>query len=129
MPDLVHIVRGASRVRSLTAVAAGQTAYEQTFGWWCFCHTGVNLEEGYPQIGSPIHMWTRAVDNSGDNPAQSCGSLRAGQGSAAGRSRAPSPVRRYFHCVETPNPAAMKPKPTTMFQLPSWSMGSEPSVT
>lgn len=37
--------------------------------------------------------------------------------------------RGYFHCVETPNPAAMKPKPTTMFQLPSESMGREPSVT
>lgn len=35
----------------------------------------------------------------------------------------------YFHCVETPNPAAMKPKPTTMFQLPRDSMGSELLVT
>lgn len=40
-----------------------------------------------------------------------------------------SPGQSYFHCVETPNPAAMKPKPTTMFQLSSASMGSEPSVT
>lgn len=30
----------------------------------------------------------------------------------------------YFHCVETTNPPAMKPKPTTMFQLPSVSIGS-----
>ena len=36
---------------------------------------------------------------------------------------------RYFHCVETPKPAAMKPKPTTMFQLPSDSIGSSLSVT
>lgn len=36
---------------------------------------------------------------------------------------------RHFHWVETPNPAAMNPKPTTMFQLFSWSMGSLPSVT
>lgn len=35
----------------------------------------------------------------------------------------------YFHCVETPKPAAMKPKPTTMFQLPKASMGSRVSVT
>lgn len=35
----------------------------------------------------------------------------------------------YFHCVETPNPAAMKPKPTTMFTLPIDLIGSEPSVT
>lgn len=36
---------------------------------------------------------------------------------------------RYFHCVETTNPPAMKPKPTTMFQLPSASTGRSPCVT
>ncbi len=36
--------------------------------------------------------------------------------------------KRYFHCVETTNPTAMKPKPTTMFQSPSASTGSEPEV-
>ncbi|CAM5477068.1 hypothetical protein SNARM312S_01980 [Streptomyces narbonensis] len=35
----------------------------------------------------------------------------------------------YFHWVETPNPAAMKPKPTTMFTLPIDLIGNEPSVT
>ncbi|GAX54109.1 hypothetical protein SO3561_05644 [Streptomyces olivochromogenes] len=60
----------------------------------------------YPQIVLVFHLWKTLVDNSVDNPGQS-----------------------YFHCVETPNPAAMKPKPTTMFQLPRASMGSEPSVT
>ena len=35
----------------------------------------------------------------------------------------------YFHCVETTNPPAMKPKPTTMFQLPSASTGRLPCVT
>jgi len=35
----------------------------------------------------------------------------------------------YFHCVETPKPPAMKPKPTTMFQLPSALIGRSPSVT
>ena len=35
----------------------------------------------------------------------------------------------YFHWVETTNPVAMKPKPTTMFQLPNASIGREPSVT
>lgn len=44
------------------------------------------------------------------------------------RCRAAS-LRRYFHCVETPKPAAMKPKPTTMFQLRIASIGIEPSVT
>lgn len=49
----------------------------------------------------------------------------------SGRRRAAERVsdRSYFHCVETPNPAAMKPKPTTMFQLPSASKGSWVSVT
>ncbi len=35
----------------------------------------------------------------------------------------------YFHCVETTKPVAMKPNPTTMFQFPSASMGSELFVT
>lgn len=35
----------------------------------------------------------------------------------------------YFHWVETPKPAAMKPKPTTMFQFRIDSTGMVPSVT
>lgn len=35
----------------------------------------------------------------------------------------------YFHWVETTNPPAMKPKPTTMFQLPNASTGRLPCVT
>lgn len=46
-----------------------------------------------------------------------------------GQSRPPTGGGRYFHCVETPNPAAMNPKPTTMFQLRNAWIGSEPSVT
>jgi hypothetical protein len=65
----------------------------------------------YPQIVvfSPGGVWKYrlAVDNSVESRGQS----------------------RYFHWVETPNPAAMKPKPTTMFQLSSESIGSVPSVT
>jgi hypothetical protein len=38
-------------------------------------------------------------------------------------------LRCYFHCVETTNPPAIKPKPTTMFQLPSAWMGRLPCVT
>lgn len=72
----------------------------------------------YPQIVFLFPMWKTAVDNSGDNPGQSCSAQRR-----------PGGPCRYFHCVETPNPAAMNPKPTTMFQLSSLSMGSEPSVT
>lgn len=48
------------------------------------------------------------------------------------KSRAPLPgagPRRYFHCVETTNPPAMKPNPTTMFQLPNASTGRLPWVT
>ncbi len=39
------------------------------------------------------------------------------------------PGAGYFHWVETPKPAAMKPKPTTMFQFRIDSTGREPSVT
>lgn len=38
-------------------------------------------------------------------------------------------VDHHFHWVETPKPAAMKPKPTTMFQLLRLSIGRSPSVT
>ncbi len=43
--------------------------------------------------------------------------------------RCPPAWSSYFHWVETPNPAAMKPKPTTMFQFRIDSSGREPSVT
>jgi hypothetical protein len=36
---------------------------------------------------------------------------------------------RHFHCVETTKPAAMKPKPTTIFQLPIDSIGNLLAVT
>lgn len=36
---------------------------------------------------------------------------------------------RYFHCVETPNPAAMNPNPARMFQLPQLLTGQSPLVT
>ncbi len=71
--------------------------------------------ESYPQIFRPFPHVDSAVDNSG-------------QGLCVRRGYA-SHGTAYFHCVETPNPAAMKPKPTTMFQLPSGSIGSLPSVT
>lgn len=75
----------------------------------------------YPQIVFLFPMWKTAVDNSRDSRGQSCS---AGcPGTVSGLSSG------YFHCVETPKPAAMNPKPTTMFQLSSLSMGSEPSVT
>ncbi|GAA1412552.1 hypothetical protein GCM10009639_64920 [Kitasatospora putterlickiae] len=37
--------------------------------------------------------------------------------------------RRHFHWVETPKPAAMKPKPTRMFQFRQLSTGQLPLVT
>ncbi len=77
--------------------------YENRLG----SHTGVNTRWVIHRSSFLFPtVWTTAVDNSVDSPGES-----------------------YFHCVETPKPAAMKPKPTTMFQLPSASMGSEPSVT
>ncbi|MDH6134682.1 hypothetical protein P3T37_004086 [Kitasatospora sp. MAA4] len=36
---------------------------------------------------------------------------------------------RYFHWVERPKPAAMKPKPARMFQLPHTCTGQVPPVT
>lgn len=47
----------------------------------------------------------------------------------SGQSLTSERPNRYFHCVETPKPAAMKPKPTTMFQLLMDLIGSVPSVT
>lgn len=74
--------------------------------------------EGYPQIVFLFPTVDSAVDNSGQGLLSPLWGTRS------------QPVeQRYFHCVETPNPAAMKPKPTTMFQLPSGSIGSLPSVT
>lgn len=70
-------------------------------------------------------MWITPVDNSADGSGQS---LSSGAESAVS-ALYPLGGARYFHWVETPKPAAMKPKPTTMFQLPSESMGNEPSVT
>lgn len=55
------------------------------------------------------------------------GASAAPQQSLSGTSPAPEPA--HFHWVETTNPAAMKPKPTTMFQFPRASTGIEPSVT
>lgn len=65
------------------------------------------LSLSYPQIVRPFPT---TVDNAVDNLGAELDS-------------------RYFHCVETAKPPAMKPKPTTMFQLPRASMGSLPSVT
>lgn len=70
---------------------------------------------GYPQIVFLFPSRGRDVDSAVDNSGQGLRTALLGW--------------RYFHCVETPKPAAMKPKPTTMFQLPSGSIGSLPSVT
>ena len=73
-------------------------------------HTGVNP---VVVIHRSSHLFN-TVDNGVDNPVDDAAS---------------SPVGSYFHCVETTNPPAMKPKPTTMFQLPSASIGRLPWVT
>lgn len=71
--------------------------------------------ESYPQIFRPFPHVDSAVDNSGQGLRSAVPALPWNGA--------------YFHWVETPKPAAMKPKPTTMFQLPSGSIGSLPSVT
>lgn len=77
-------------------------------------HTSVNP---VVVIHRSSHLFN-TVDNGVDNPVDDAAS-----------SPASSPVGSYFHCVETTNPPAMKPKPTTMFQLPSASIGRLPWVT
>src|SRR5262245_4228564 len=72
--------------------------------------TGVNLVE---VIHSSSDLFP-TVDNRVDK--------HTGPGGRARR-------RAYFHWVETTNPPAMKPKPMTMFQLPSASTGRLPWVT
>lgn len=74
-------------------------------------HTGVNIPWSYPQI---VLTFPLAVDNAVDKSGES---LTAGWWTG------------YFHWVETPKPAAMKPNPTTMFQFPKLSSGRSPSVT
>ncbi len=78
-------------------------------------HTGVNAAE-------VIHR-SSEFSPTVDNPVDSLG---AGWGKPWGR-RWGQPG--HFHWVETTNPAAMKPKPTTMFQLPRDSTGMSPVVT
>lgn len=86
--------------------------------WRSGSHTGVNTEWVIHRSSFFFPSVDSAVDNSGQG-------LLSPLGNEVRQQRGP----RYFHCVETPNPAAMKPKPTTMFQLPSGSIGSLPSVT
>lgn len=77
-------------------------------------------------MDNPVDMSVHnPVDVGGQHGGPSGGPSGGQPGGTAGKRRS----NRYFHCVETPNPAAMKPKPTTMFQLPSASIGREPSVT
>lgn len=66
-------------------------------------------ESSYPQIV----MVFPTVDNHVDNAA--------GPARTAWAPGPPGP--RYFHCVDTPNPPAMKAKPMTMFQLPMAEIG------
>ncbi len=55
--------------------------------------------------------------------------LESGRAAARPGHAASVAERGYFHCVETPNPTAMKPKPATMFQFPIALIGRSPSVT
>ncbi|GAA0446414.1 hypothetical protein GCM10009544_06580 [Streptomyces stramineus] len=84
------------------------------YGALAISHTGVNA-------GEVIHRSSEffpTVDEGVDNSPESCPEgLRE------------APWKPYFHWVETTNPAAMKPKPTTMFQLRSDSTGMSPLVT
>lgn len=89
-------------------------------------HTGVNAgevihrsSEFFPTVDEGVDNW---LEGSGEG-------LRQGVPKGHATGSPGEPFRRYFHCVETTNPAAMKPKPTTMFQLRSDSTGISPLVT
>ncbi|GGV02348.1 hypothetical protein GCM10010260_43930 [Streptomyces filipinensis] len=125
MADLVHPVRTQLRPLSLGCVSAAQAGGEQMYGGRWASHTGVNARGVIHRWSFFFPMWKTAVDNSVDSPGQRCpqGPQRCRGGADEGY------YEGYFHCVETPKPAAMKPNPITMFQLSSASMGKEPSVT
>ncbi len=74
-------------------------------------HTGVNRRKVIHRSSDLFPTVDKFVDRSVDNSG--------GRGSG----------RSYFHWVETAKPAAIKPKPTTMFQFRRSSMGRLPSVT
>lgn len=63
------------------------------------------------------------------DPTGTSGCRGASRGEEHGGTAGSAGPEGYFHCVETAKPPPMSPKPTTMFQLWSASMGSEPSVT
>lgn len=78
-----------------------------------------------PELSTDLRKLSSAVHNAVDKLR---GELDGHPVRALGHRRG-RPDRRYFHWVETPKPAAMKPKPTTMFQFLIDSIGIEPSVT
>lgn len=71
-----------------------------------------------------------ARNDSGRNTTEHHGTVLESHSRTVGRTASGlSPAGRHFHWVETPNPAAMKPKPTRMFQFRQPSTGQLPLVT
>ncbi|GHF43448.1 hypothetical protein GCM10010218_25950 [Streptomyces mashuensis] len=103
---------------ALTWVFMPRSRCDDLCGTVAISHTGVNLAEVIHRSSEFFPTVDEGVDNSSESSGQS---LRG--------PLFPLLFRRYFHCVETTNPAAMKPKPTTMFQLCSDSTGMSPLVT
>ncbi len=89
-------------------------------------HTGVNFGEVIHRQSEFFPTVDEGVDNSTASSGQGFTGAAPGHGPGARRLARDVP---YFHCVETTNPAAMKPKPTTMFQLRRAWIGMSPLVT
>ena len=88
-------------------------------------HTGVNPTEVIHRSSDLFPTVDAPVDNSVDNRGGGLTRVRT----VPTRAHRLAGSRGHFHWVETTNPPAMKPKPTTMFQLPSASIGRLPVVT
>ncbi|GHC36880.1 hypothetical protein GCM10010507_07720 [Streptomyces cinnamoneus] len=117
MQDLVHAVQeqafGVSVAR-LSCVFAGRRRCDHRYEALAISHTGVNAREVIHRSSEFSPTVDEGVDNSKEG---------------SGQNRPPALGKGYFHWVETTNPAAMKPKPTTMFQFFRDSTGMSPLVT
>ncbi|GAA2124107.1 hypothetical protein GCM10009759_75590 [Kitasatospora saccharophila] len=91
--------------------------------------------EVFPTVDNPVDKRSDAPSRPGSGQpghrsGAAAGAVRGGCcGDGSGRGPPGGSARRHFHCVETPKPAAMKPKPARMFQLPQLPIGQSPLVT
>ncbi|GHG59150.1 hypothetical protein GCM10018779_25320 [Streptomyces griseocarneus] len=113
-------------VRPLSWVSVGRRRCGHRYAARAISHTGVNAGEVIHRQSEFFPTVDEGVDNCPASSGPSFTGAAPGRGPGALRSVRDGP---YFHCVETTNPAAMKPKPTTMFQLRREWIGMSPLVT